>query len=151
VFVISAADGLRQAAAGMVGSVASGVKLLSKPSEISEAVKETYDSYKKLAEVVAGSNKQKAKLLGAMITQYGERRKAANPFGGDQDGLTAAERTPKMYALVSELHTFVVGRSSQSHGCLCNGGELRGFAQTDPQSAIDFVHTPLRPLVKARR
>jgi hypothetical protein len=36
-----------------------------------------------------------------------------------QDGLAAAERAEKMYALASEIHTFIVGRSSQGYECLC--------------------------------
>lgn len=36
-----------------------------------------------------------------------------------QDGLAAAERAEKLYALASEIHGFVVGRSSQGHECLC--------------------------------
>lgn len=39
-----------------------------------------------------------------------------------QDGLAAAERAEKMYALASEIHAFVVGRSSQGHECLCAAG-----------------------------
>lgn len=37
-----------------------------------------------------------------------------------QDGLAAAERAEKMAALADEIHTFVVGRSSQGHECLCS-------------------------------
>jgi len=37
-----------------------------------------------------------------------------------QDGLAAAERAEKMYALASEIHAFIVGRSSQGHECLCS-------------------------------
>jgi hypothetical protein len=36
-----------------------------------------------------------------------------------QDGLAAAERAETMHALAREVHTFVVGRSSQGHECLC--------------------------------
>lgn len=36
-----------------------------------------------------------------------------------QDGLAAAERAKKTNALASEIHAFVVGRSSQGHECLC--------------------------------
>ncbi|WP_136718296.1 hypothetical protein [Halorientalis salina] len=36
-----------------------------------------------------------------------------------QDGLAAAERAEAMSALAQEVHAFVVGRSSQSHECLC--------------------------------
>ncbi|MHC3378871.1 hypothetical protein [Haloarcula sp. H-GB5] len=36
-----------------------------------------------------------------------------------QDGLAAAERADTMYALAKEVHTFVVGRSSQGHKCIC--------------------------------
>jgi hypothetical protein len=39
-----------------------------------------------------------------------------------QDGLATAERAEKMYALASEIHAFVVGRSSQGHECLCTSG-----------------------------
>jgi hypothetical protein len=37
-----------------------------------------------------------------------------------QDGLATAHRAEQMYALASEIHRFVTGRSSQSHECLCN-------------------------------
>ncbi|MEF8827043.1 MAG: hypothetical protein V5A27_12010 [Halapricum sp.] len=37
-----------------------------------------------------------------------------------QDGLAAADRADEMYALASEIHAFVVGRSGQSHECLCD-------------------------------
>jgi len=36
-----------------------------------------------------------------------------------QDGLAAAERADETYALASEIHAFVVGRSSQGFECLC--------------------------------
>ncbi|WP_247004601.1 hypothetical protein [Halosolutus gelatinilyticus] len=36
-----------------------------------------------------------------------------------QDGLASAERAHAMYALASEIHAFVTGRSSQGHECLC--------------------------------
>lgn len=36
-----------------------------------------------------------------------------------QDGLAAAERADETYALASEIHAFVVGRSSQGYECLC--------------------------------
>ncbi|ELZ06431.1 hypothetical protein C482_01385 [Natrialba chahannaoensis JCM 10990] len=36
-----------------------------------------------------------------------------------QDGLASAERAQAMYALASEIHAFVIGRSSQGHECLC--------------------------------
>ncbi|KYH24680.1 hypothetical protein HAPAU_30560 [Halalkalicoccus paucihalophilus] len=36
-----------------------------------------------------------------------------------QDGLAAADRAEKMYALARESHTFVIGRSPQGHECLC--------------------------------
>ncbi|WP_129112656.1 hypothetical protein [Halegenticoccus tardaugens] len=36
-----------------------------------------------------------------------------------QDGLAAAERAEKMYALASEVHAFVVGHSAQGYQCLC--------------------------------
>ena len=37
-----------------------------------------------------------------------------------QDGLAARERAAKMYALATEVHAFVVGRSSQGHECICD-------------------------------
>lgn len=37
-----------------------------------------------------------------------------------QDGLASAERARAMAALATELHDFVVGRSSQGHECLCS-------------------------------
>jgi hypothetical protein len=37
-----------------------------------------------------------------------------------QDGLAAAERAEKMYALATELHAFVIGRSSQGYECICD-------------------------------
>lgn len=37
-----------------------------------------------------------------------------------QDGLAARERATKMYALATEIHAFVVGRSSQGHECVCD-------------------------------
>jgi hypothetical protein len=36
-----------------------------------------------------------------------------------QDGLAAGERAETMSALAQEVHAFVIGRSSQSHECLC--------------------------------
>ncbi|WEL16940.1 HEPN domain containing protein [Halorhabdus sp. SVX81] len=36
-----------------------------------------------------------------------------------QDGLAAADRADETYALASEIHSFVVGRSSQGFECLC--------------------------------
>lgn len=36
-----------------------------------------------------------------------------------QDGLAAAYRAAKMFALATESHAFVVGRSSQGYECLC--------------------------------
>jgi hypothetical protein len=36
-----------------------------------------------------------------------------------QDGLAAADRAAKMYALATEVHAFIVGRSAQNHECLC--------------------------------
>lgn len=36
-----------------------------------------------------------------------------------QDGLATAERAEETYALASEIHAFVVGRSSQGYECLC--------------------------------
>lgn len=40
-----------------------------------------------------------------------------------QDGLAAADRAAAMYALGSEVHAFVVGRSPQGHECLCETSE----------------------------
>lgn len=37
-----------------------------------------------------------------------------------QDGLAAADRAERMYALAREIHRFVVGRSSRGHECLCD-------------------------------
>lgn len=37
-----------------------------------------------------------------------------------QDGLAARKRAEKMYKLASEIHQFVVGRSSQGHECICD-------------------------------
>ena len=37
-----------------------------------------------------------------------------------QDGLAAADRAEHLYTLATEVHTFIVGRSSQSHECLCD-------------------------------
>lgn len=37
-----------------------------------------------------------------------------------QDGLATAHRAERMYALATEIHAFIVGRSSQGHQCLCN-------------------------------
>ncbi|WP_049971805.1 hypothetical protein [Haladaptatus cibarius] len=36
-----------------------------------------------------------------------------------QDGVAAANRAEKMHGLASEIHRFVVGRSSQGHECIC--------------------------------
>ena len=36
-----------------------------------------------------------------------------------QDGLAAAERAERMYALAEEVHRYVVGRSSQGYECIC--------------------------------
>jgi len=36
-----------------------------------------------------------------------------------QDGLAASDRADKMLALAREIHSFVVGRSSSGHECLC--------------------------------
>lgn len=36
-----------------------------------------------------------------------------------QDGLASANRAQAMYVLASEIHAFVIGRSSQGHECLC--------------------------------
>ncbi|WP_306055621.1 hypothetical protein [Natronococcus wangiae] len=40
-----------------------------------------------------------------------------------QDGLATAHRAKQMYALATEVHAFITGRSSQSHECLCNPQE----------------------------
>lgn len=37
-----------------------------------------------------------------------------------QDGLAAAERAEKMYVLATEIHAYVVGRSSRGHDCCCD-------------------------------
>lgn len=37
-----------------------------------------------------------------------------------QDGLAAENRAERMHELASEVHAFVVGRSSQGHECLCD-------------------------------
>ena len=37
-----------------------------------------------------------------------------------QDGLAAANRAEQLFLLATEIHAFVVGRSSQGHECLCN-------------------------------
>lgn len=37
-----------------------------------------------------------------------------------QDGLAAADRAEKMHELASEVHAFVVGRSSRNYECLCD-------------------------------
>lgn len=37
-----------------------------------------------------------------------------------QDGLATADRAEEMYTLATEIHAFVVGRSAQSHECLCD-------------------------------
>lgn len=37
-----------------------------------------------------------------------------------QDGLAAADRAAKTYELASEVHAFVVGRSSRNYECLCD-------------------------------
>ncbi|WP_126664296.1 hypothetical protein [Haloterrigena salifodinae] len=36
-----------------------------------------------------------------------------------QDGFASAERAQAMYTLASEIHAFVIGRSSQGHECRC--------------------------------
>lgn len=36
-----------------------------------------------------------------------------------QDGLASADRAEAMYALAYEIHAYIVGRSRQSHECLC--------------------------------
>ncbi len=36
-----------------------------------------------------------------------------------QDGLASADRAKAMYALASEAHAFIVGRSSHGHECIC--------------------------------
>lgn len=38
-----------------------------------------------------------------------------------QDGLASADRAEATYALASEIHAYIVGRSQQGHECLCNG------------------------------
>jgi hypothetical protein len=38
-----------------------------------------------------------------------------------QDGLAAADRAEQLYELATEVHAFVVGRSSQGHECVCGG------------------------------
>ena len=40
-----------------------------------------------------------------------------------QDGLASADRAEAMYALASEIHTYIVGRSRQGHECLCDETE----------------------------
>lgn len=40
-----------------------------------------------------------------------------------QDGLAAADRATKLYALAREVHAFIVGRSAQGHECLCNSAD----------------------------
>jgi hypothetical protein len=40
-----------------------------------------------------------------------------------QDGLAAADRARKTYALASEIHAFIVGRSASGHECLCDPGD----------------------------
>ncbi len=40
---------------------------------------------------------------------------------GPQLGLAAANCAEEMYALASELHASVVGRSSRGRECLCHG------------------------------
>ncbi|SFR98128.1 hypothetical protein SAMN05216559_1977 [Halomicrobium zhouii] len=37
-----------------------------------------------------------------------------------QDGLAAADRAEKMYALATEVHAFIVGRSTRGHECFCD-------------------------------
>jgi len=37
-----------------------------------------------------------------------------------QDGLASADRAEAMYALASEIHAYINGRSRQSHECLCD-------------------------------
>lgn len=37
-----------------------------------------------------------------------------------QDGLASADRAEAMYALASEIHAYIVGRSRQGHECLCD-------------------------------
>lgn len=36
-----------------------------------------------------------------------------------RDGLATADRAERMVALATEIHAFVVGRSSQGHECVC--------------------------------
>lgn len=40
-----------------------------------------------------------------------------------RDGLAAADRAEKTHALATEIHAFVVGRSSRGHDCLCDSTE----------------------------
>lgn len=40
-----------------------------------------------------------------------------------QDGLASADRAEVMYALASEIHAYIIGRSRQGHECLCNETE----------------------------
>lgn len=37
-----------------------------------------------------------------------------------QDGIAAGGRAKKMYTLATEMHAFVVGRSSQGYECICD-------------------------------
>lgn len=37
-----------------------------------------------------------------------------------QDGLAARERAEALFALASELHAYIIGRSSQGHECRCD-------------------------------
>lgn len=43
-----------------------------------------------------------------------------------QDGLAAADRAAKMFALATEIHASVVGRSPQGYECLCEGFNNHG-------------------------
>lgn len=36
-----------------------------------------------------------------------------------QDGLATADRAEKLYTLATEIHSFVIGRSSHGHECRC--------------------------------
>lgn len=40
-----------------------------------------------------------------------------------QDGLASADRAEAMYALASEIHAYINGRSQQGHECLCDKTE----------------------------
>jgi hypothetical protein len=40
-----------------------------------------------------------------------------------QDGLASADRAEAMYALATEIHDFIIGRSGQGHECVCESTE----------------------------